>query len=619
MKKVTLLILTVVLALAFFSLPAVAGTYGDSNGGMTATGRSLTGIAVPDFYADEEAAGADCFSVSPQKFQLGDVNYDGKLVLVIDPGHTFMNFNPIPGSAVGEADCNVIVAKAFKAYLESHVGDKITVYLTHDTTLANDGVNKELSIKERAEFAAEHGADLLISCQFNASGVGATGGEVYVSGLEEYALTDLGKAIMSGLVDLGIRDRGVKVRKSEDGTKWLDGRLADYYGIIYHPACRQIPACLVEHCFYDTEYETFMNTEEKLKAIGESDAKAVISYFGLDQTEKPAILEYAKTTGLNELNSIYEKSKDIKEQPDVVKGIYDDAVKRINAANNTGKIVLVAKRAYRTIQNYPNHTHSLEKYEAKDATCTEAGNTAYWSCSGCPKYFSDAEGNTEIQENSWVIPALGHSWDNGVITKEPTTSCQGIKTYTCTRCEATQTEVIPTLTPSENFDDVEAGDYFYDAVNWAVTNGVTAGTSAATFSPDAACTRGQVVTLLWRAAGCPEPAGSVNSFVDVKAGTFYYKPVLWAVEKGITAGMDEAHFAPQNGCTRGQVVTFLWRANGKPAAANPFTDVKAAAYYYNAVLWAVKEGITAGTSATTFSPDLICTRGQAVTFLFRAR
>ena len=171
------------------------------------------------------------------------------------------------------------------------------------------------------------------------------------------------------------------------------------------------------------------------------------------------------------------------------------------------------------------------------------------------------------------------------------------------------------------FQDVPGDAYYFEAVNWAVANNVTNGTSETTFSPDVGCTRAQVVTFLWRAAGQPEPTERTNPFTDVKEGTYYYKAVLWAVEKGITNGTSETTFDPDETCTRGQIVTFLWRREGKPAptgANNPFADVKPSAYFGSAVLWAVETGITNGTSETTFEPNEGCTRAQVVTFLWRA-
>ena len=168
------------------------------------------------------------------------------------------------------------------------------------------------------------------------------------------------------------------------------------------------------------------------------------------------------------------------------------------------------------------------------------------------------------------------------------------------------------------FTDVPASAYYYDAVYWAVENGVTNGTSATTFSPDASCTRAQMVTFLWRAAGSPEPESTVNPFTDVSASAYYYDAVLWAVEQGITNGTSATTFGPDVTVTRGQTVTFLWRYDGSPAVSGSgFDDVVSDAYYADAVAWAASEGVTSGTSATTFSPSNDCTRGQIVTFLYR--
>lgn len=177
------------------------------------------------------------------------------------------------------------------------------------------------------------------------------------------------------------------------------------------------------------------------------------------------------------------------------------------------------------------------------------------------------------------------------------------------------------LTHDVSFKDVPNGIYYYLPVLWAVEKGITEGTSKTTFSPDSTCTRGQIVTFLWRAAGKPLPVSDANPFKDVKASDYFYSAVLWAVEKGITTGMSETSFAPNSPCTRGQTVTFLWRAAGKPkleAANNPFNDVKEGDYFYDAVLWAVGREITKGTSSTSFSPSSKCSRGQIVTFLYRS-
>ena len=179
--------------------------------------------------------------------------------------------------------------------------------------------------------------------------------------------------------------------------------------------------------------------------------------------------------------------------------------------------------------------------------------------------------------------------------------------------------VIGGNTGSFNFHDVSRLDYFYDAVKWAAENGIASGTGRYTFSPNAVCTRAQTVTFLWRAAGSPLPRYRVCPFTDVQPSDYYYNAVLWAVEQGITTGLNATTFGPDVTVTRGQVATFLYRAASaaKPSTFSPFTDVKTTAYNYDAILWAYDNRITTGTSDTTFSPDAYCTRAQIVTFLYR--
>lgn len=179
--------------------------------------------------------------------------------------------------------------------------------------------------------------------------------------------------------------------------------------------------------------------------------------------------------------------------------------------------------------------------------------------------------------------------------------------------------VIGGNTGSFNFHDVSRFDYFYDAVKWAAENGIASGTGRYTFSPNAVCTRAQTVTFLWRAAGSPLPRYRVCPFTDVNPRDYYYDAVLWAVEQGITTGLNATTFGPDVTVTRGQVATFLYRAASaaKPNTFNPFTDVKTTSYNYDAILWAYDNRITTGTSDTTFSPGAYCTRAQIVTFLYR--
>ena len=173
------------------------------------------------------------------------------------------------------------------------------------------------------------------------------------------------------------------------------------------------------------------------------------------------------------------------------------------------------------------------------------------------------------------------------------------------------------------FLDVGENSYYYDAVVWAIGHqpAITTGTDETHFSPNQPCTRAQAVTFLWRAMGCPDPKSEESPFTDVDENAYYYKAMLWAVEHGVTAGTSSTSFSPNSVCSRSQMVTLLWRAIGSPDPGieqSPFTDVDENAFYYKAMLWALEQGITTGTSGTSFSPNAACTRGQVVTFLYRA-
>ena len=205
-------------------------------------------------------------------------------------------------------------------------------------------------------------------------------------------------------------------------------------------------------------------------------------------------------------------------------------------------------------------------------------------------------------------------------------SIGAVKSYTFENVRRTHTIEVIFMKANGNpqagvFVDVATGSYYENAVDWAVGNGITQGTDATHFSPDGICTRAQAVTFLWRAAGSPAPRSRTMPFTDVPVGSYYYDAVLWAVENGITKGTSETMFSPDATCSRAQIVAFLWRSEKSPAAGsrNPFADVKSTAYYADAVLWAVKENITRGTTNTTFSPNADCTRSQIVTFLWRCK
>ena len=228
------------------------------------------------------------------------------------------------------------------------------------------------------------------------------------------------------------------------------------------------------------------------------------------------------------------------------------------------------------------HEHSFGEWTVTtEPTCTEKGvETRTCEC-----------GETETRE----VAALGHDWDG----------------TDCTRCDATR----------ENpFEDVPNDSFYIESVLWAVEKGVTTGMTPTTFGPGLDCNRAQVVTFLWRAAGEPEPTSTVNPFVDVTETDFYYKAVLWAYENGISTGVEANRFGPTLACNRAQVVTFLWRAKDEPTSEVEvsFTDVVEGAFYYDAMLWAVENGITTGMGDGTFGVNNVCNRAQVVTFLYRA-
>lgn len=231
--------------------------------------------------------------------------------------------------------------------------------------------------------------------------------------------------------------------------------------------------------------------------------------------------------------------------------------------------------------------HDPQPVRVKAPTCTESGYTGDLICTRCG----------DMTQTGTTVAAAGHKFFGGV----------------CSVCGAKSAEAVP------EFDDVKPGAFYFDAVQWAVENGITNGTGKNTFSPNNVCSRYQIVMFLWRAAGQPEAKAAV-SFADVKPGDIFYEAVQWAVERGITKGTSSTSFSPYAPCTRGQIVTFLCRSAGSPkvSGACNFSDVSSGSFCHDAVIWASFEGITNGTSAGRFSPNEGCTRAQVVTFLYRA-
>ena len=264
--------------------------------------------------------------------------------------------------------------------------------------------------------------------------------------------------------------------------------------------------------------------------------------------------------------------------------------------------------------------------------------TAHWRYNGGYRYYTikatagaggsiSPNGNVSVREGSdrtfTITPDKGYAVSNVKIDGK---SIGAVRSYTFENVRHAHTIEVSFMKAGGSpqtgvFVDVATGSYYEDAVDWAVESGITTGVSANRFDPNGVCTRAQAVTFLWRAAGSPAPRSRTMPFTDVPVGSYYYDAVLWAVENGITKGTSDTRFSPDATCSRAQIVAFLWRSEKSPAAGsrNPFADVKSTAYYADAVLWAVREDITKGTTSTTFSPDADCTRAQIVTFLWRCK
>ena len=334
----------------------------------------------------------------------------------------------------------------------------------------------------------------------------------------------------------------------------------------------------------------------------------------------------------------------------------------VNAVENNGKITVLKDGLSATVSG-SSKTFTLEndgsseiKVTLNGQTLTIAANDSQSFTYTKPSGGSSGGGGGGGASTSYAV-SVSSSIDNGSVTVSPKNAAKGTTvTITVTpdagyeldtltvkdasgnaidltrESDTTYTFEMPSgrvtvdatfaeisTTPSNPFADVASNAYYADAVLWAVENDITEGTSATTFSPNASCTRAQMVTVLGRAAGSPEPQSAENPFTDVAANAYYADAVLWAVEKGITTGTRDTPFSPNATVTRGQTVTFLYRDAGSPAAsaAGTFTDVAADAYYAAAVQWAVSEGVTDGMTSTTFQPDGNCTRAQIVTFLYR--
>ena len=286
----------------------------------------------------------------------------------------------------------------------------------------------------------------------------------------------------------------------------------------------------------------------------------------------------------------------------------------------------------RFIEDWEDEPHIPPIPIVPSAPETPASGTAYPVVLSEPSAGSAVTSDRAVAEPGQTVtvtPVPGEGYRTGTVTvRDPNggeipVTDNGDGTYSfvmpdgAVAVDVTFGEKLPAQ-PANVFTDVPDGTWYSEAVAWAVAEGITNGTDATHFTPDAPCTRAQTVTFLWRAAGKPEPSGTVMPFVDVVSGSYYEKAVLWAVEQGITKGVDETHFAPDATVTRAQTVTFLYRfAKASAEAKKIFADVSLDDWFAEAVTWAWENDITKGTSETLFSPDASCVRAQIVTFLYR--
>lgn len=294
--------------------------------------------------------------------------------------------------------------------------------------------------------------------------------------------------------------------------------------------------------------------------------------------------------------------------------------------------------------------HELTLIDSIDATCTSTGYTGDQVCQYCDYTEHGTElpladhdltlindsaatctssgysGDTvctgcDYLVSGEILPMADHEWSTWITIIHPTYTKEGRSQRSCELCSLTEEQSIPVSIPVNPFIDVAADAYYYDAVLWAARNQITSGRTDTTFVPNDPCKRSEVVTFLWRTFTKQEDSNGLNPFTDVSKDAFYYNSVLWAAKNNITEGTSQTTFSPEVPCTRAQVVTFLWRASGSPAGSEEtkFTDVASGQWYSTAVAWALNSGITQGTNQenTLFSPNATCTRSEIVTFLYR--
>lgn len=507
------------------------------------------------FYANEEAASSseDGFAAPDTKGLSLLSGTDGNLVIVLDPGHGATD----PGAAAidgsRESDLNLAVARYCKAYLEQY--KHITVYLTHEEAYGSGAQKVELST--RAAKAGAYQGDLLISIHFNSSAANtAKGAEAYVSRLEEYEITDLAKAIVSNLGDLGLREIGVKTRNSASGDLWSDGiRLADYYGIIRGGCKQEIPAMIVEHCFINNsdDFYGFANSEAKLKALGEADAKAIISYFGLDREPTATTLENTRYTAMQKLDAQY-SSMDLNRYSSYhrtkIPQIYADAKARINAANNIGKIDLTVNRAVKTLKNYPQ---------------------------------TDSNFN-DVKSDDWFAEAVNYCFDQGLFHGTSTTEFSPLDSITRGQFIAVlgRSEGIAETTPTQTkFTDVDPNEYYAPHIKWATDERIVVGMTGSLYAPEEMIRREDLVRMLHNyciVKNIDLVTSSTKTLADFKDGNRVDKWAIdamkWAISVGIINGDEKGFLNPQDDTIRAEVAQIMMNFHKAISATETTTDTE---------------------------------------------
>lgn len=467
---------------------------------------------------------------------------DGNLIIVLDPGHGGSESGTYSvNSNVYERECNLVVAQACKAYLENY-SSKVTVILTRSDNKTGESLN------QRAVIAANYGADLMISLHFNGNkSSSARGCEAYVSRLDEYALSGLATQILSNLnSQIGVPIRangGVYTRASETKppTVWRDGvRTADYYGIIKHPAEYDIPSMIIEHCFLTNSSDyNYASSNAKLNAIGVSDAKAIISYFNLDENISSTTLENAKYNGKSELTNYY-NSLDLNSYSAAyqlkINHIYQDGLNRIDLATGTGKITLTLKRVKTMIANYPKYGVGSTGFE----------DVAYadWFCDD-------------------VMYCVKNNMFNGTSdwTFDPgNTISRGMFVAVLGRYAG----VDGTIPASTKFSDVSSSAYYAPYVAWASTNSIVEGINDTTYGPNESITREDLVTLIYRYVTTENitlsgsTGKTISSFKDGSNVDGYAQDAMnWAVGCGIINGNDLGNLNPRGYTTRAEAAKIM--------------------------------------------------------------